>query len=58
MCADSSEHCMVSSKQLVLGTPGLIAISPVLASPKVKWMQTVSVSLCSLPPVIKYSLTK
>ena len=40
MCTDSSEHYMVSNKQLVLGTPGLTIISLVLASRKVKWMKT------------------
>ena len=40
MCADSSERCTVSNKHPVFGTPGLITISPIWASPKVKWMQT------------------
>jgi len=38
MCAYSSDHCMVSNKHPVLGTPSSIALSLVRASPKVKQM--------------------
>lgn len=39
MCADSSERCTISSKNLVFGTPWSIVISPVWDLPKVKQMQ-------------------